>query len=61
MSAAPLLLGLLLGAGSLLVFIGIRTLANKALDDAGRKRGFWPLNAGLILIAASVYLFSSAG
>ena len=56
--AAPLM-GAGLGAGMLLVFMGFRTLTNKNLDDAGRKRGFWPLNAGLILAAVSMYLFAT--
>ena len=52
-------LGAMLGAGVLLAVMGIRTLSNKRLDDSGRRRGFWPLNAGLILAAVSVYLFST--
>tara|TARA_R110000868_G_scaffold411266_1_gene702597 strand:- start:7452 stop:7637 length:186 start_codon:yes stop_codon:yes gene_type:complete len=57
---APLM-GATLGAGLLLVVMGFRTLTNRNLDDAGRKRGFWPLNAGLILAAVSMYLFATAG
>mgnify|MGYP005656513127 FL=1 len=58
--AAPLM-GAGLGAGLLLVVMGFRTLTNRNLDDAGRKRGFWPLNAGLILAAVSMYLFATSG
>ncbi len=58
--AAPLM-GAGLGAGLLLVVMGFRTLTNRNLDDAARKRGFWPLNAGLILAAVSMYLFATAG
>ena len=58
--AAPLM-GAGLGAGLLLVFMGFRTLTNKNLDEAGRKRGLWPLNAGLVLAAVSMYLFATAG
>ncbi len=58
--AAPLM-GAGLGAGLLLVVMGFRTLTNGNLDDAARKRGFWPLNAGLILAAVSMYLFATAG
>ena len=54
-------MGATLGAGLLLVVMGFRTLTNRNLDDAGRKRGFWPLNAGLILAAVSMYLFATAG
>jgi hypothetical protein len=61
MSAEPAILGGLLGAGILLIFMGVKTLTDKKRDDAGRKRGFWPLNAGLILAAISMYLFASAG
>lgn len=56
---APLM-GAALGAGLLLVVMGFRTLTNKNLDDAGRKRGFWPLNAGLMLAAVSMYLFATS-
>jgi hypothetical protein len=55
-----LLMGAMLGAGLLLIVVGVRVLIDKNLDDAGRKRGFWPLNAGLILAALSIYLFSMA-
>lgn len=61
MDLMPLLLGAALGGGLLLVVIGFRTLTNKTLDDAARKRGFWPLNAGLILACVSMYLFATAG
>lgn len=60
MDLAPAVLGALLGAGVLLLVMGVRTLTNKRLDEAGRKRGFWPLNAGLILAAVSMYLFATA-
>jgi hypothetical protein len=59
-SAGPAVLGALLGAGLLLVVMGLRSLTNKALDEKSRKRGFWPLNAGLILAAVSMYLFATA-
>ncbi len=55
MSWTPIVLGVALGAGVLLVFTGLRTLINKQLEEAARKRGFWPLNGGLVLIAVSVY------
>lgn len=61
MSYMPAILGALLGAGVLLTVMGVRTLTNKNLDEAARKRGFWPLNAGLILAAVSMYLFATAG
>ena len=55
MSWTPIVLGVALGAGVLLVFTGLRTLINKPLEEAARKRGFWPINGGLVLIAVSVY------
>lgn len=55
MNWMPIVLGLALGAGAWLFFSGFRTLLNKALDEAGRKRGFWPLNGGLVLMAVSMY------
>jgi len=60
MNAQPLILGAVLGAGVLLVVMGFRTLINRNLDDAARKRGFWPLNAGLVLAAVSMYLFATS-
>ncbi len=55
MSWLSIVLGAVLGAGALLGFSGVRTLMNKQLDELARKRGYWPLNGGLILIAVSVY------
>ena len=51
----PMVLGMVLGAGVLLCFIGLRRMANKQLEDDKRKKGYWPLNGGLILIALSIY------
>ncbi len=56
MSWTPIVLGVALGAGALLGFTGLRTLMNKQLDEAVRKRGYWPLNGGLVLMAVSVYV-----
>ena len=60
MEHGPALLGVLLGAGLLLIVMGFRTLTNQKLEEAARKRGFWPLNAGLILAAVSMYMFAAA-
>jgi hypothetical protein len=60
MSWTPIVLGLALGAGVWLGVAGLKTLMNKSLDDAARKRGFWPLNGGLILIAVSMYFMVQA-
>ena len=54
-------LGALLGAGVLLVFMGFKTLTNKNYDEVRRKKGFWPLNAGLILAALSMYMMATGG
>ncbi|MFT5486568.1 MAG: hypothetical protein ACI9JL_001759 [Paracoccaceae bacterium] len=59
MDFIPLLMGAALGGGLLLVVIGFRTLTNKELDEDHRKRGFWPLNAGLVLACVSMYLFAT--
>ncbi len=61
MSWTPIVLGVALGAGVLLVFTGLRTLIHKQLEEAARKRGFWPLNGGLVLIAVSVYFMVQLG
>lgn len=53
------IMGAILGAGLLLVVMGFRTLTNRNLEDAARKRGFWPLNAGLLLAAMSMYLMAT--
>ena len=60
MTATPAILGGMLGAGLLLIVMGLRTLTDKARDDRGRKRGFWPLNAGFVLVALSLYLFATS-
>lgn len=51
----PTVLGMVLGAGVMLCFIGLRRMTNQQLEDAERKKGYWPLNGGLILIALSIY------
>jgi hypothetical protein len=54
----PPLLGVMLGAGALMAWHGIRIITDKARDAAGRRTGFWWLNGGLVLIALSVFVFS---
>lgn len=53
-------LGLMLGLGGLLTWQGLRTLINRDLADADRRKGFWRLNAGLVLVAVSVIAFGQA-
>ena len=56
-------LGLALGLGILLAVRGLRRLTDKSLDRDARRKGYWALNAGLVLMAGSVVVFSrlSAG
>ena len=54
----PPLLGVLLGAGALLAWRGFRIVTDKARDAAARRKGFWWLNGGLVLIALSALAFS---
>lgn len=61
MELNSLILGAILGAGVLLIAMGFGNLTNRKFDEEKRKRGFWPLNAGLILAAVSIYLFATAG
>ena len=60
MDHGPALLGVLLGAGLLLIVMGFRTMTNQKLEESARKRGFWPLNAVLILAAVAMYMFAAA-
>lgn len=59
-AAGPAVLGAMLGAGLLLVVMGLRTLLNQKLEDKARKRGFWPLNAGVLLAVISMYMIATA-
>lgn len=54
----PPLLGILLGTGALLAWRGFRIVTDNALDAAARRKGFWWLNGGLVLIALSALAFS---
>lgn len=49
-------LGAVLGIGCVLVYRGIRAMRNKEFGDVARRKGFWPLNTGLALIALSAVL-----
>ena len=55
MNWLPIVLGILLGSGAWLGFTGLRTVTNKQLEEAARKRGFWALNGRLILMSVSIY------
>lgn len=54
-------LGLALGLGGVLVMRGLRRLSDKALDPDVRRKGYWALNAGLVLVAGSIAVFSQLG
>jgi hypothetical protein len=55
------ILGGLFGAGVLLIYLGARRMMDKTLEESARKKGFWPLNGGLILAVLSMYLISQSG
>ncbi len=52
----PYILGALGGGGVLLVWTGFKRLADKAREDAERRKGWWRLNGGVALIAFSAWL-----
>lgn len=51
-----IVLGLLLGGGVLVAWIGFRGLqtADRSEDLGARRKAFWKLNIGLVMIAASL-------
>lgn len=48
--------GLLLGLGAVLIWKGFRKLTDKSLAEDERRRGFWPLNGGFLMVAVSIIL-----
>lgn len=52
----PYILGAVGGGGVLLVWAGFKQLADKAREDAERRKGWWWLNGGIALIAVSAWL-----
>ncbi len=46
--------GILLGCGALLMFRGFRAVADKSLDEAGRRHGMRTLSGGIALVAVSM-------
>lgn len=58
MSWLPILLGVLLGVGGLLVWWGLGILSDRSRGEAERRKGFWWLNGGFALIALSVLAFT---
>jgi hypothetical protein len=57
----PMVLGAMLGFGVLLIVQGVRVMRVAGKDDAGRKKGFWRLNIGLVLVAISMIAFARTG
>ncbi len=53
-----MLLGLATGGGALLVWYGIQRLRDHSLPDDRRRQGWWSVNLGLTLVAASMILFA---
>ncbi len=58
MNWQPMLLGLALGGGLWLAFVGLRRMFNKKLSEEERKKGFWPMNGGFALACISMYLMA---
>ena len=56
-----LALGAALGVGAVLLWIGARRLADNERRDTDRRRGFWTMNAGLLLMAVSMIAFMRLG
>ena len=52
------LLGLATGGGALLAWYGIQRLRDRKLPDAKRRQGWWGVNLGLALVAASMIAFT---
>jgi nitric oxide reductase large subunit len=55
-SVLPIVFGLALGAGILMMARGVKRLGNRTLPDPERRTGFWWLNGGLLLAVASMVL-----
>jgi len=54
------LAGALLGLAILLMVAGFRRLIDDTRPAAERRRGFWPINAGLLALALSLYLLNAS-
>ncbi len=52
-----MVLGLTLGFGAVLTWQGLRVVMNRELAGDQRRKGFWRLNGGLVLVALSVVAF----
>lgn len=61
MNLLPIALGAGLGLGIMLCWQGFRTMTNRDLEDAERRKGMWRLNAGLVLAAVSMFAFGYVG
>ncbi|MBK17917.1 MAG: hypothetical protein CMM52_03645 [Rhodospirillaceae bacterium] len=54
------ILGAVFGVGCVFIWRGITVLRNQNIDDANRRKGFWPLNIGLLLAAISMFLIAQS-
>ena len=54
MDIVTTLFGVGLGIGAILMWRGITTLRNPELEPDARRKGFWSLNIGLVLMAISM-------
>jgi len=52
----PYLWGALGGLGVLMVFYGLRRVADKKLPESHRKAGLWLVNGGVVAVAVSMAL-----
>ncbi len=60
MNLLPIVLGVMLGYGALLTWQGLRIVINRGLPEDERRKGYWRLNGGLVLLAVSVIAFSQS-
>jgi hypothetical protein len=53
--------GIALGLGVVLIFKGIKRLCDKSVKDEERRKGYWSLNGGLLLVAISIIVLVHFG
>ncbi len=57
MNWLTIVLGAMLGYGALLTWQGLRIVIDRELPGESRRKGYWRLNGGLVLVAVSVIAF----
>ena len=50
--------GIALGLGAVLIFKGIKRLFDKSVSEEERRKGYWSLNGGLLLVAISIIVLA---